>query len=366
VATKVDGPRWEAHAHELAGLGFGEPMMCSATSNYMRRELFDWLYEITPEAERGEELAADLKIAIVGKRNAGKSSLVNALAGEPRVIVSEIAGTTRDAVDVRFELGGRSIIAIDTAGVRRKKSFADRIEWFAYDRAKRAIDRADVVLMLIDATEKVSQVDEQLAMLVQRAHKPVVVVVNKWDLVEGRAGPTGKLVTPEAYDEYLRKELVGLSFAPIALMSAVSGLNIRQTIALAFDLHEQAGRRVTTGQLNRLIRGILEQRGPPNKLGSQVKLLYVAQVSVHPPTIVMVVNRPELVQPNYERFLLNRFREALPFPEVPIRLVVRGRRRDGEMDMEQSVPAIAGTIPKDEELLLDAEAYFEDDLPEEP
>ncbi len=374
VATKVDGPRWEAHAHELAGLGFGEPLLCSATSNYMRRDLLDRLYEITPTATDDPQVAADLKIAIVGKRNAGKSTLVNALAGEPRVIVSEIAGTTRDAVDVRFEMDGRSILAIDTAGLRRKKSFADRIEWFAFDRAKRAIDRADVILMLIDATEKVSQVDEQLAMLIQKAFKPVVIVVNKWDLVEGTAGPTGKPITPEAYEAYLRKALAGLSFAPISLMSAAGGLNIRETINLAFDLHGQAGRRVTTGVLNRLVRGILELRGPPNKLGSQVKLLYVAQVSVQPPTIVLVVNRPELFTAGYERFLLNRFREELPFGEVPIRLVVRGRRRDGEAELEAAVTANtaaradggAEDMLIDDEVILDAEAYFDDDVPDEP
>lgn len=362
VATKVDGPKWESHGHEISGLGFGEPLMCSATSNYMRREFLDRLYDIAPTAETSPEVAADLKIAIVGKRNAGKSTLVNSLAGEPRVIVSEIAGTTRDAVDVRFEIDGRAIVAIDTAGLRRKKSFADRIEWYAYDRAKRAIDRADVVLMLIDATEKVSQVDEQLAMLIQKAHKPVVIVVSKWDLVEGSSGPNGKPITPEAYEEYLRKELAGVSFAPISLMSAAEGLNVHETIDLAFDLHEQAGLRVTTGQLNRLVRGILEERGPPNKLGTRVKLLYVAQVGVHPPTIVLVVNRPELFSAGYERFLLNRFRETLPFPEVPIRLVIRGRRREGEEEFEKAVPAATGATTADGEVILDADAYFEDDL----
>jgi GTP-binding protein len=165
VATKVDGPKWEAHGHEIAALGFGEPILVSAKSNYFRRDFLDSLYELLPKPKAVDADAArvDMKLAIIGKRNAGKSSLVNALAGQKRVIVSEIAGTTRDAVDVRFELDGKSLLAIDTAGLRRKKSFANRIEHFAFDRAKRAIDRADVVLLMVDATESLSQVDEQLA-----------------------------------------------------------------------------------------------------------------------------------------------------------------------------------------------------------
>lgn len=331
VATKVDGPKWEAHAMELAGLGFGEPLMCSAKSNYFRRDFLDALYEILPEPEDRPPAPADLRAAIIGKRNAGKSSLVNALAGEPRVIVSEIAGTTRDAVDVRVELDGRSVVLIDTAGLRKKKSFSGQVEWYAFDRAQRAIARADVVLLVLDAGTEVSQVDEQLAMLAQKAYKPVIIVVNKWDVVRGRAGPTGKPITTDAYEQYLRNELRGLAFAPIAFASASEGLNVRELVGLAFELSEQARRRVTTGQLNRLVRKILATRGPATKLGTEVKLYYAAQVRTDPPTIALVVNRPELFTANYERFLLNRFREEFPYPEVPIRLVVRARRRDEPM-----------------------------------
>ncbi|MBK7406374.1 MAG: ribosome biogenesis GTPase Der [Phycisphaerales bacterium] len=317
VATKVDGPKWEAHAHEFSALGFGQPLMVSSRSNYFRRDFLDALYEMMPLAPISDRPHADLRVAVIGKRNVGKSSLVNALAGEPRVIVSEIAGTTRDAVDVYVEFDGRSVMLIDTAGLRKKKSFQGAVEWYAYDRAKRAVERADVIVLLLDATTEISQVDEQLAMLAQKAHKPVVIAVNKWDLVEGRKNDKGKLIDVEDYEEYLRRELKGLTFAPIALMSAATGLNLRGVLEVAFDLHEQASTRVTTGQLNRLVRGLLETRAPSNRVGLRAKVLYVAQVKTNPPTIALVVNDPKIFTLNYERFLLNRFREELPFPKCP-------------------------------------------------
>ncbi len=364
VATKVDGPKWEAHAYELAAMGFDEPLLCSAKSNYFRRELFDTIWRLLPDPDPTPETSVDLRLAIIGKRNAGKSSLVNALAGEKRVIVSEIAGTTRDAVDVRFEMGGKSVLAIDTAGLRRKKSFQGPIEWWALDRSTRAINRADVVLLLLDATEPLSQVDEQLAMLAQKAFKPVVIVVNKWDLAQGQAGPNGKIVTTEDYEAYLRRELKGLTFAPIAFVSAGTGLNVRRTIALAFEIHEQASRRVSTGKLNRMLEAILSTRGPTSGTGLEAKVLYASQVRTNPPTIVLVVNHPDLFTANYNRFLLNRFREELPFPEVPIRLLVRGRKRtrkgETQAPTDDAIAALAEADVTDEEL-AEMDGMFEDE-----
>jgi GTP-binding protein len=334
VATKVDGPKWESHAAELAGLGFGEPLAVSSKNNYFRRDFMDAIYGMLPEPQKDDEkrAAADLQIAIIGKRNAGKSTLVNTLAGEPRMIVSEIAGTTRDAVDVRFEMDGKSIIAIDTAGLRRKRSFQNMIDHFAFDRVQRAVDRADVILLLIDGTEKISQVDEQLAMMAQKAFKPVIMVVNKWDQVEGKPDRKGKAITSETFQTYVRNELKGLWFAPIAFVSGQSGRNVRNTIDLAFELRQQSAERVTTGKLNRLVRSIIEKRGPTDIKGTFAKVYYVAQTGVEPPTITLVVNKPDLFTPNYMRFLMNRFREELPFSEVPIRIVIRERRqREGDL-----------------------------------
>lgn len=331
VANKTDGPKWESHAAEISGLGFGEPMVVSAKNNYMRREFMDRIYEMLPEEREAPETQADLKVAIVGKRNAGKSTLINTLAGEPRVIVSEIAGTTRDAIDVRFELdtpeGKRSILAIDTAGVRRAKSFQNMVEHFAFDRVQRSVERADVVMLMIDATEKVSQVDEQVAMLCQKAYKPTIIVVSKWDLADGKPNKKGLPVDTSDYEAYLRKELGGLTYAPISFISGKSGRNVKQTLKLAMDLKAQAAERVTTGKLNRIIRKIMETRSPTDTKGTHAKVYYVAQTWVSPPTITLVVNFPELFRPNYLRFLMNRFREELPFVEVPMRIVVRARRQ---------------------------------------
>ncbi len=346
VATKVDGPKWESHAMELAELGFGEPMMVSAKVNYMRRDFQDHVYELVPAAtnEDREEARADIMLAIIGKRNAGKSTLVNTLAGEQRVIASEIPGTTRDAIDVRFEMDGKSILAIDTAGLRKKKSFQNMIEHFAYDRVQRSVDRADVILLLLDAIEGISQVDEQLAMLAQKSYKPCIIVVNKWDLAQGQRTPKGQIVTPKMFEKYIRDQLRGLWYAPISFISGSSGKNVLATMRLAMELREQSAQRVTTGKLNRLVRDIVTQRGPSDLHGRFAKVYYVAQTGVEPPTITMVVNHPEMFTPNYLRFLSNRFREELPFPEVPMRIVVRARRQQEDDLVEAAEGGEGATI----------------------
>ncbi len=330
VANKVDGPKWEAHAPDISNLGMGDPIPVSAKTNYFRRDFLEAVWGLLPEPDNEEGMRrppADLAIAIIGKRNAGKSTLVNALAGEPRMIVSEIAGTTRDAVDVRFEQDGRTVVVIDTAGLRRKRSFQSMIEHYAFDRVQRAVQRADVVLLMLDATAPISQVDEHLAQLANSEFKPVIIVVNKWDLAEGGTDAKGRPATPQRYEEYIRKELGGLSWAPIAFMSASQGGNVREVLELAFDLRKQASERVTTGKLNRMIRAIVERRGPVDPTGRMAKVYYVAQTGVEPPTITLVVNHPEMFRSNYLRFLTNRLREELPFKEVPMRLVVRARRQ---------------------------------------
>ena len=321
VANKVDGPSWEVHALDAAKLGFGDTLSVSTKAGSGIRHLMEALW--TRLGSRPDEPPAspEMKVAIVGRRNAGKSSLVNALAGAPRVIVSEIAGTTRDSVDVRFESDGRIFIAIDTAGIRKRKSWADDVEFYSHNRTEVALRRADVALLLLDATEPVSQVEKQLAGELVEAFKPTVIVVNKWDLVEAKQ-------TPNDYLEYLTQELPMLSFAPLVFISAKNGDGTSDAIAMAFNLHTQASHRETTGKLNALVQKILTERGPSSKLGTIAKIFYISQIETNPPTIAMVVNKPELFEGAYERYLLNRLREELPYSEVPIKLIFSARRRD--------------------------------------
>ena len=320
LANKVDGPSIEVNIGEFARLGFGDPLPVSALHGFGRHDLRELISESIADA--GDEVPEEpvMKIALVGKRNAGKSTFINSIAGEERVIVSEIPGTTRDSIDVRIEKDGRTILAIDTAGVRKKSKMADDVEFYAHTRATRSIRRADVVLFLIDATVSVGQVDKHLAALISAEHKPCVLVVNKWDLAKGRAGT-------EDYGNYLAEILPEVSYAPVAFTSAITGRNLYATMDLCAELFKQARTRVGTGPLNQVLQDAIGLRGPKAKHGRRApKFFYATQVSTLPPTIVVFVNSPALVTSGYERFLRNRFREALPFEEIPIRLVFRARR----------------------------------------
>ncbi|MCL4209810.1 MAG: ribosome biogenesis GTPase Der [Phycisphaeraceae bacterium] len=325
VANKVDDESWESHAAEAASLGLGEPLGVSATTRYGLRRLSERVYErlggVKAARKDAEPDKSELTFAIVGKRNAGKSTLINALAGEERVIVSEIAGTTRDSIDVRFEIEGHTLVAIDTAGLRKRKSIHEDVEYYSLRRALAAIRRADVCVLLIDATEPVSQVDKKLSQELQEQFKPTVIVVNKWDLAAKKG------LKPEDYAEYLTAELRGLDYAPVAFISARSGEGVRDLVAMTINLHQQACHRESTSNLNEAIRGIMAERGPSSRLGTQARVYYISQVATNPPTIVLMVNDPKLFEGQYERYLLNRLREELPFSEVPIRLFFRPRKR---------------------------------------
>lgn len=320
VANKVDEEHQGAVVGEFAGLGFGEPVAASAKSALGLRSLRELIRDRARAFGEGPPPDPALRVAIVGRRNAGKSTFVNALAGEERVIVSEVPGTTRDSVDVRFEKDGQALIAIDTAGLKKKAKLQDDLEYFAYTRALDSIRRADVVLFMIDATSPVGQVDKKLGQLIAEEYKPCAIVVNKWDLAKGQAGV-------EDYGEYLNKTLPQLSFAPIAFTTAKTGRNVASTIDLATSLLKQSRTRIGTGALNQAVREAMEAGPPPARRGQKrAKVLYATQVSTEPPTVVLFVTDPERVPQQFERFMLNRLRERLPFAEVPIRLVLRGRR----------------------------------------
>ena len=246
---------------------------------------------------------------------------MNTLAGEPRVIVSEIAGTTRDAVDVRFEIDGKVLVAIDTAGVRKRKSWADDVEFYSNARTDNAIERADVCVLLLDATEKCSQIEKRLASQLEEKYKPTVIAVNKWDLVAGK-------LSPKDYTEYLTQEFPGLEFAPIVFISAKDASGMKELLGMIANLDQQTKHREGTGRINNAVREILEARGPSSALGTRAKVFYVAQIDVRPPTIAMVVNKPDLFKGTYERYFKNQLREHLPFSEVPIKLIFSERKRE--------------------------------------
>lgn len=325
IVNKVDGQTQEAQAYDAMRLGFGDPVMVSAITGHNKHAFYERLLDsIDFEKFDGGETEQDPGetgplIALVGKRNAGKSTMVNALAGEQRVIVSEIEGTTRDSVDVRFEIDGKTFTAIDTAGVRKRKSLDGDIEYYSMHRSLRSVRRADVCLLLIDASLRVSQVDKKLVNEILEHHRPTVIVVNKWDLAEGKS-------TQEEYVEYLDKELQGLSFAPIVFTTAAEGEGMREAVGMAMNLYEQARHRVPTSELNNVVQAIMAQGAPRSKLGKQPKIYYATQVDADPPTIALFVNVPDLFDRNYIRYFINRLREELAYSEVPIKVLVRGRQ----------------------------------------
>ncbi len=333
VMNKCDSPRTEAEMHEFAGLVDGPLVTTSVKGNRNRAELLDAIVENLPPAEEleraeGDELAAEpeLKLAIVGRRNVGKSTFINALAEEERVIVSEVAGTTRDSIDVRFEIDGKALIAIDTPGVLRRKSVASDIEFYGLVRAKRSIRRADVVFMFFDATNTISRLDKQLVDEINERSKPCVFVVNKWDLGQDEE------MTTEKWTEYLFAQFGNMRHVPIAFITARDSRNIKQLVNLAQTIYKQARIRISTAKLNELVRAAIELNPPPYRRNRRPKVFYATQVAIEPPTIVLKCNDPILFDDSWKRYLLGVFREKLPFQEVPIRLYLRSRHRKDQDD----------------------------------
>jgi len=351
VANKADGPSVDVILGDFARLGFGTPIGVSAMNDRNLDQLVAAVRSNVDLSAAPQEIPdPQLLLAIVGKRNAGKSTLVNSIArlyeDDPaaaagagdRVIVSEVPGTTRDSVDVRIEKEGKTLVVIDTAGVRKKRHMVTNdIEFYSFHRAQRSIRRADVVMLLVDGTEPVSEPDKKLSQYVAEQYKPVVLVVNKWDLAREKVRELhadekdvpSDTELMEQFREYLDAELPHVDFAPIAFVTAKDGKNIQSVLDLAQHLFKQANIRLGTGPLNRAVRQILQERTPPTPGGRRARVYYATQIDVSPPTLVLFVNNPEFIDEAYQRYMINRFRELLPYAEVPIRLVVRPRSERG-------------------------------------
>jgi len=328
VANKADTARLFPAAAEFSKLGFGEFLCISAKNNLNKNVLLDKIFDKLTTTESGRPAKPAMKIAIVGKRNVGKSTLVNAMVGSERVIVSETPGTTRDAVDVRFEKDGKTIVVIDTAGIRKKSKIASSIDFYSYVRATRSIRRADVVLFMIDATTAVSQVDKKLARFIAEEYKSCIIVINKWDLAKDAA-------TSDDYEDYLTKSLPGLRYAPIAFTTATKAKNVQSVLDLTVEIFKQTTTPIPTAKLNKAFEIIKAESAGATKRRSSAKagkagwpkIYYATQIAVNPITILMFVNKPQLFEDNFRRFIAGRLRELLPVEEVPIRLLARSHRK---------------------------------------
>ncbi len=317
VANKADNFDLEKGATEFFELGFGEAVVVAAAHMRNVADLKDRLASMVPPVpipERG------LRIAVVGKRNVGKSTFVNALAGEERVIVSEKPGTTRDAVDVQIEKDGRRHVLVDTAGLRKRQKAEDSVEIFSQSRTDEAIHRADVVVFMIDTMEKVTEIDKRIGRQIEEEKKPVVVVLNKYDLVP-------KKHSPDEFVDYIGKTLPVLKYAPLSMISAKNGDRVWEVIEICDELHAQSGARVSTPEMNRALEAAVHARSPSGRGPHAARVYYVTQRGIHPPRFIVFVNDPRAFAGDYIRYLENKLREFLPFHEVPIRLEFRRKTK---------------------------------------
>ncbi|MGO8691108.1 MAG: ribosome biogenesis GTPase Der [Thermoguttaceae bacterium] len=326
VANKTDAPSLDQQVDEFYKLG-RKLIRVSTLQNRGREELEKAILEKLPATMPDEEAPQEavMKVAIVGRRNVGKSTLVNTLVQAERMITSEVPGTTRDSVDVRFDLDGKVFMAIDTPGFMRGKSQASDVDFYGAHRGQRSIRRADVVLLFFDAAQRISKGDKQLCDYIAQQYKPCIFVVNKWDLVAGSM-PTDKWVN------YLRDTFRTMLYVPIAFITGQTGKNVKAMLNHAQMLFKQARTRIGTAQLNKLVRAAIEKNSPPTYQNRRSRIYYATQVAEQPPTIVLFCSDPSAVSQQYQRYLLGAMREKVGFAEVPIKLYLRKREQSDRRD----------------------------------
>ena len=314
VANKVDDPR-DTDFYEFYELGAGDPVPVSATNGKGTGDMLDVLVERLPAGVTDVDDA--LHIAVVGRPNVGKSSLVNRLLGENRLVVSEIAGTTRDAIDTPMQFHGRTFVFIDTAGLRRQTKIEDGIEFYSSLRSRRAIERADICVLVIDAVEGLHNQDLKIATMAWEAGRGLIIVVNKWDLAKKDDKATSK------FEKSCREKVPYLTFVPFLFTSALTGQRVQRLLELMLTVEEERNKRVSTAQVNQRLQELLARLQPPQAAGMEVKLNYATQVQVAPPVIAVFGNHPDLIAEHYLRYLHNGFRETWGFTGNPLRIVMR-------------------------------------------
>ncbi len=323
AVNKIDTQENEANLYEFYNLAIGDPISISAAHKRGIGDLLDEMVKHFPRERPEEEKAETIQIAVVGKPNAGKSSLINRILGEERVIVNDIPGTTRDAIDTSFEKDGQRYVIIDTAGIRRKSRIHDSLERYSVVRALSAIRRCDVALVIMDASEDITEQDAKIAGLVHEEGKGCVLVMNKWDKIEKETH------TMEEYHKRLRNRLSFMTYAPDVFLSAKTGQRVGRIIELVNQVYRRCTFRVSTGVLNDCLADAIAVNEPPAGKGRRLRILYGTQVSVKPPTFVLFVNHPEFLHFSYQRYLENYFRKTFDLEGTPLRILVREKTKQG-------------------------------------
>jgi GTP-binding protein len=324
AVNKIDDHTISYLAYDFYKLSLGDPYPISAEHGLGVGDLLEGISEALGE-EGKKEVEDDIaKIAVVGKPNVGKSTLVNALIGENRVIVSEVAGTTRDAIDTRFTYNDGQYLLIDTAGIKRKSKHYDNIEFYSSLRATKAIERCDICLFFIDATLGVTEFDTKIASLIQKANKAIVIVVNKWDLIEKATSTMNEM------EASIRRVLYFLDYVPIIFLSAIDGKRVNKLMPKVDEVLENYSKRISTGLLNEVIANAVMMNPTPSKGGRHLKVFYASEVSVMPPTMILFVNDQTLTTRQYDRYLERKLRDAFDFTGSPIKIIYRERSRKEE------------------------------------
>ncbi|MDD2596432.1 MAG: ribosome biogenesis GTPase Der [Candidatus Cloacimonetes bacterium] len=330
VANKADSEKLEWEVYDFLQLGFADAFPISASHGRNTGNFLDELVKMMPETmDAGvEEPKQATRIAVVGKPNVGKSSIVNLLLGDEKQIVTDVPGTTRDSIDSPFRYHGKEYVLIDTAGLRRKTKVTYGVEYFSVMRTIEAVDRCDIVVLVLDANEEISQQDLKIASYAQRKMKEILIVFNKWDLIEKDTGSTGKFI------KNLHYEMPFLQFAPVIFISAKTHQRIHKVMEAVVKIEEESEKRIPTSELNRFMETVIARRPPTHPTGRHVKIFYITQAAVKPPVFIFFCNTPALITENYRKFLNNQIREMFKFEGVSIKLIFKGRSKE-EIEDEQ-------------------------------